>query len=123
MASLPLTGTNESDKDEFAPKSTFIERVKYDRKANALDITFKSGSTRRYLSCSPATFESFKSSPDHSSYYARALKGRLASVPIIDKNIGTNKSTPLKKIPERRTLNAGLKRTPGTVNRAFGPRL
>lgn len=121
MAILPRTNSGEKDPDQFSPKSSFLENVKYDRKANALDITFKSGSLRRYLSCSPATFESFKSSPDHSSFYARALKGRLASVPIVEKTIGRLKTEPLKKVYDRRTLDDGIKRKPaGTVARAFG---
>lgn len=122
MASLPKFDTGDKDADQFSPKSSFLENVKYDRKANALDITFKSGSMRRYLSVSPSTFETFKQSPDHSSFYARAIKGNLSSVPVYEKTIGRNKSEPLKKVYDRRTLDAGIKRqrTAGTVNRAFG---
>lgn len=95
-----------------------MEHVKYDRKANTLDITFKSGSVHRYLFCFPATFQTFKESPDHSSYYSRAIKGRMASVPIVKKDIGRPLKGPLKTPRQRRTLDAGIKRVTGTVKRA-----
>jgi len=107
-----------ADPDEFSPKSSFMELCKYDRKSNTLDITFKSGSVRRYLSCFPATFETFRQAPDHSSFYARAIKGNLSSVPIFEKTIGRERSHALKKVTQRRTLNAGIKRIAGTVARA-----
>ncbi len=118
VASLPGVDAGDPKLDEFAPKSSFLESVKYDRKAKALDITFKSGSTHRYLFVFPATFETFRQSPDHSSFYARAIKGKLMSVPINVKNIGRNISTALKHVKQRRTLDAGVKRIAGTVARA-----
>lgn len=118
MAFLPGVEDGNSKLDEFAPKSSFLGTVKYDRKGNTLDITFKSGSKRRYFSVSPATFDAFRESPNHSSFYARAFKGSFASSPIIEHTIGREKSQPLKKFTQRKTLDAGLKRTSGTVARA-----
>lgn len=117
MATLPNAGGGDPKLDEFAPKSSFMENVKYDRKANTLDITFKSGSIHRYLFCFPATFETFRQSPDHSSFYARAIKGKLMSVPIQKHTIGREKSHALKAFKQRRTLDAGIKRIAGTVAR------
>ena len=119
MATLPEAAPSQTQSaDEFTPRSSFIEHVKYDRKANTLDIHFKSGQVHRYLFCFPATFETFKQSPDHSSFYARAIKGRLMSVPLVKKNIGREQSHPLKHHHQRRTLDAGLTRIAGTVARA-----
>lgn len=118
MAILPETDRAGTRFDEFSPRSSFMEHVKYDRKANALDITFKSGSIHRYLFCFPATFETFRQSPDHSSFYSRAIKGRLMSVPIVKKTIGRETHHPLKTHHQRRNLDAGLKRISGTVAHA-----
>lgn len=126
MASLPTTGNADPKRDEFSPASSFIEHVRYDRKANTLDVMFKSGSIHRYLFCFPATFETFRQSPDHSSFYARAIKGKLMSVPIQKHTIGRQESHALKHVNQRRTLNAGIQRSEpvaGTVARAFGPGL
>ena len=119
MATLPTQAAPEPS-DKFAPKSSFMELVAYDRKSNTLDITFKSGSVHRYLFCFPATFETFRSSPDHSSFYARAIKGKLMAVPIVKHTIGRERSSPLKGAHQRRKLNGGTERPAGTVNRAFG---
>lgn len=120
MAALPGTAEQDPKLDEFTPRSSFIEHVKYDRKANTLDIHFKSGQVHRYLFCFPATFETFRQSPDHSSFYARAIKGKLMSVPIIKKDIGKQRSHALHQHSQRRTLDAGINRVHGTVARAFG---
>lgn len=121
MATLPGVDAGDQKLDEFAPKSSFMESVKYDRKGNTLDIHFRSGSVHRYLFCFPATFETFRQSPDHSSFYSRAIKGKLMSVPLVKNDIGRQIDTPLKKIHQRRSLDAGIKRIAGTVARAFGP--
>ena len=112
-----LTPTQSAD--EFTPRSSFLEHVKYDRQSNTLDIHFKTGNARRHLFCFPATFETFKQAPDHSSFYARVIKGKLLSIPLVNKNIGKEISQPLKAHRQRRTLNAGITRLAGTVNRAF----
>lgn len=115
-----IAGLPEADAkgDEFQSKSSFLENVKYDRKNNAMDVTFKNGSVRRYLSVFPSTFENFKQSPSHSSYFARAVKGKLTSAPVVSKNIGRQQTTALKKLTQRRVLDAGTKRIQGTVARA-----
>ena len=119
MATLPQVGETH-EREKFSPRSSFIELCEYDRKSNTLDITFKSGSVHRYLFCFPATFETFRASPDHSSFYARAIKGKLMAVPVVKHNIGRERSTPLKAAHPRRNLNDGTKRVAGTVQRAFG---
>lgn len=118
MATLPEAATQTQGSDEFTPRSSFMEHVKYDRKSNTLDITFKSGSVRRHLFCFPATFDSFRQSPDHSSFYARAIKGKLMSVPIVQHTVGKERSHALKIHRHRRTLDRGIKRHAGTVARA-----
>jgi len=123
MATIAGADLGDSKTDEFTPKSSFLESVKFDRKANTLDITFKSGSMRRYISVFPSTYESFRQSPDHGSFFARAIKGQLSSAPIVNKDIGRQRTTALKKVTQRRVLNAGIKRIAGTVARAFGPGL
>lgn len=119
-----VSGTNKLDK--FSPASTFISLVEYNPKERTMDITFHSGSKIRYIDVSPTTFMSFKQSPTHSAYYARAIKGNVQSVKLVDNAIGYNKSTPLKKDREEQALDKGLrhqiariKRIDGTVNRAF----
>jgi hypothetical protein len=126
MASLPGIGKALNKAEKFSPASTFIEAVEYNPKENSMDITFKSGSKRRYLDVSPVTFLSFKQSPTFDSYYARAIKGNLSSVPLIDASIGREKSVPLNKIKREGTLDRGFKvqqgksvRRVGTVSRAF----
>lgn len=118
MATIVDGVAQDPKADEFSPKSSFIELVKYDRKANTMDITFRSGSVHRYLFCFPATFETFRQAPDHSAFYARAIRGRMMSVPVVKKTIGREHSQPLKQHHQRRTLDAGIKRTAGTVARA-----
>lgn len=120
MATLPEAATQAQPTDEFTPRSSFIEHVKYDRQSNTMDITFKSGSVHRYLFCFPATFETFRQSPDHSSFYAKAIKGKLMGIPVIKKTVGKNESHPLKAAHQKRSLDDGIpKRTAGTVARAF----
>src|SRR6185436_9174833 len=98
MATIAGADLGDSKTDEFTPKSSFLESVKFDRKANTLDITFKSGSMRRYISVFPSTYESFRQSPDHGSFFARAIKGQLSSAPIVNKDIGRQRTTALKKV-------------------------
>jgi hypothetical protein len=115
MATLPDPGGPTGEKVKFSPRSSFLELCEYDRKSNTLDVTFKSGSVHRYLFCFPATFDAFRQSPDHSSFYARAIKGKLMAVPIIKHTIGRNRSTPLRGAHQRTKLNGPVA---GTVKRA-----
>jgi hypothetical protein len=117
---------NATKQEKFSPASTFISVIEYDPKEKTLDITFHSGSRFRYLQVDPTTYLSFKQSPTIDSYYSRAIKGNLQSVKLIDAGIGRDKSAPLKKVKEERTLNAGIKREQnrdkriaGTVARAY----
>ena len=116
----------EGKKDTFSPASSFLELVEYDPQTRTLDITFRSGSKHRYLQCYPATFSSFKDCQNHSVYYARAIKGNLPAVKLIDNTIGRNESAPLKQVKKEHTLDAGLRkqqagldRINGTIARAF----
>lgn len=117
MATLPQASSPQPT-DKFVPRSRFIELVTYDRKANAMDVTFKSGSVRRYLYVFPATFETFKQSPTHDAYFSRAIRGKLGSVSIRSHTIGREVKRPLKEVKKRRTLDDGIKRIPGTIARA-----
>lgn len=108
------------EKDTFAPSSTFIETVIYDPEAKSMDITFRSGSKVRYVDVNPSTFLTFKQSPTHSAFYARAIKGNLQSVKIVDNSIGTQSSTPLKHVQRTDKLNAGLKREQARNERIYG---
>lgn len=127
MAGIATGAPKKAEKKEtFSPASSFLELVEYDPAAKTLDITFRTGTKHRYLQCYPATFESFKQSPTHSAFYARAIKGNLPAVKLIDNNIGRQESTPLRKVKKEQTLNAGLRkqqsgadRIAGTVARAF----
>lgn len=120
MASLGPNATTDTTKEKFSPSSKFIELVEYDPKANTMDVTFHSGSKVKYLRVFPATFLSFKQSPTHDAYYSRAIKGKLMSVKLVDKNIGRKEGSPLKVVKKEKTLNVGLKqRIAGTVARAW----
>jgi len=124
MASLPRVAT-APETDKFTPRSRFIELVTFDRQSNTMDITFKSGSVRKYLYCFPSTFETFKQSPTHDAYYSRGIRGRLTSVAIREHTIGRAVKTPLKQPKQRKTLDegrkdyAGKKWIAGTLNRTF----
>lgn len=121
------SGSNaEKQKDTFSPASSFIELVEYDSKNRTMDITFHKGSKIRYINVFPSTYQTFKQSPTHSAYYARAIKGNLQSVKIIESDIGTEKSEPLKTINKEQPLDRGLKqqqareqRINGTIARAL----
>jgi len=102
MARLPST-TSSSD-NSFTPKSSFIELASYDAAANVMTLTFKTGSQYKYLNVGLSTWLSFKQSPDHSSYYSRAIKGNLSSIPVTRKVIGKKTDSPLHKIKQERTL-------------------
>ncbi len=126
MGLIATNSKSKEDKDQFSPASTFMELIEYDADAQTMDITFKSGSKIRYIEVYPSTFLSFKQSPTHNSYYSRAIKGNLQSVKIVDKSIGTEQSTPLKKVSREENLDRGLKsqqsrakRITGTVQRAI----
>lgn len=122
MALVATGSASLAKREKFAPASKFIAAVEYDPVAKTMDVMFKSGTKTRYLEVYPTTYLSFKQSPTFDSFYARAIKGNLQSVKLIDGGIGTQKSSPLKKVHDRRTLDAGIRkqqRTIGTVNRAF----
>lgn len=121
------SGANADEKENFSPASSFIELVEYDPENRTMDITFRSGSKIRYVDVFQNTFLSFKQSPTHSAFYARAIKGNLQSVKIISNDIGTQKASPLKTITKEQPLDTGLRkqiarteRIAGTVARAFG---
>ena len=101
-----------------------MELVTYDAKSCTMDVTFKSGSVYRYLFVFPATFETFRQSPTHDAYYARAVKGRLASIPVRKHSHGREEKTPLKAKTQRGSLDRGIagikRRIDGTAGRAFG---
>lgn len=126
MGLIATNAKSKEGKEKFSPASTFMELIEYDEDAQTMDITFKSGTKIRYIEVYPSTFLSFKQSPTHNSYYARAIKGNLQSVKIVDNSIGTQKSTPFKKVTREEDLDSGLKsqqskrkRTIGTVERAL----
>ena len=104
-------------RDKFTPSSMFMELCDYDGQST-LDITFKSGSVHRYLFCFPATYQSFKESPSHDTYFSKVIRGHFMSIPIRTHNVGRNKSSPLHQKKQRKTLDHGIKRIVGTVNRA-----
>lgn len=120
MATILTGGVGRGEKDTFAPSSSFIETVSYDWDAQAMDITFRTGSKIRYIGVNPSTFHAFKQSPTHSAFYARAIKGNLQSVKIIDSSIGTQSSTPLKKVQREQDLDTGLKREQSRNERIWG---
>lgn len=126
MGSVATGSAKLAKLEKFSPASTFIELVEYDPGAHTMDLTFKTGTKIRYLDVSPTTFLSFKQSPTFDSYYARAVKGNLQSVKLIDRGIGRTKSAPLDRVKKEHSLDAGLrkqearsKRIAGTVARAF----
>lgn len=121
-------------KEKFEPKSSFIESAEYDKGSEVMTLTFKNGTQYNYTQVGLATWKSFQQSPDHSSYYSRAIKGRLTSVPIKRAVVGNKVKTPLnqskhvvnpsvKGVTNGSMLNAGLQRKlkraglkgPGTV--------
>ncbi len=129
MALNPLSPNEVLAPDEklafrFAPQSKFMAAIEYNPKDLTMDITFHSGSKIRYVRVYPNTFLSFKQSPTHDAYFARAIKGNLMSIKLINKNIGRKESTPLKQVKKEHNLDAGIKQTrieriKGGVARAF----
>jgi hypothetical protein len=106
MAALPTPSQAFSTgKNKFAPASSFLELCEYDPKEQSLDITFKSGSKRRYHNVSSVAFQSFQTSPDHSSFYANAIKGGFVSTPLQAHPVGRVKKQALKT---PKILNAGM---------------
>jgi hypothetical protein len=126
MGIVATNSSNLGKADKISPPSKFIALIEYDPKSSSMEITFKSGTKYRYNDVSPLTYLSFKQSPTIDAYYARAIKGNLSSVKLVDQGTGRQKSAPLDQVKERKTLNAGLKkqqsaneREYGTVDRAF----
>lgn len=122
MATI-LTGTNQQShaKETFAPTSSFLELVEYDPQSRTMEITFKSGTKLRYFQVYPATFASFKQSPSHSTYYAKAIKGNLISSKIIANDIGRKTSTPIKRDTVKENhLDRGIKEQRARKQAAFG---
>src|ERR1700676_1413962 len=93
--------------DEFHPKSSFIELVKYDETAKTMDIIFKTGGIYRYLYVFKPQFDAFKLSNDHGRHYVQQIKGQLRSIPIISKKLGRAVKTPLKANKLKRGLTNG----------------
>ena len=118
MATFPNAAVQTNGKDQFSPRSSFLELVEYDSKAYTLDIHFKSGSQYRYLFDFPASYTTFKESPTHDAYFSKAIRGKYLSVPIKSHKIGRQEHTPLKAIQKRRTLKNGNQWIAGTVARA-----
>lgn len=127
MANISLTETGtEGEKDKFAPASKYMSTVEYDPKALTMEITFKSGSKTKYFLIYPSTFLAFKKSPNHDSFFSKALKGTAMSVKIIANEIGRSPVGPLKAPKKENHLDRGLKhqqlrskKLAGTINRAF----
>jgi hypothetical protein len=94
--------------DSFVPSSSFLEKAEYDKKTYTLTLTFKNGNQYKHLYFFPSAWLSFKSSPDHSSYYANVIKGKSLSVAIKKSNIG-KVPKPLKTLSPKHPLSSGLK--------------
>lgn len=94
----------EQDTNKFKPKASWLQNCEYDPKSKSMTITFDNGSQYKYIDVDKGLWESFKSSPDHGTYYSRAIKGKVSSVAITRLPIGQKKSTPLKKVTTRKTL-------------------
>src|SRR4029077_1910000 len=98
--------------DKFQPKSSFIEQAEYDADQRLMTLTFKNGTSYRYLFVFPSIWLNFKSSTNHSVYYSKLIKGKLLSVPLIKKAIGKRLSTPLHQIKQHRSLINGTRNFP-----------
>lgn len=94
----------DSKKESFKPKSAWMQNCEWDTQSKTMTITFSNGSQYVYTDVSMPTWQSFKESENHGVYYSRAIKGRISSVPITRQPIGQKKSTPLKKVTQRKTL-------------------
>src|ERR1700719_1828491 len=105
---MSLIQSNITDSiDKFTPSSSFLELAEYDKKSYSMTLTFKNGNQYKYLWVFPTVWATFKQSPDHSSYYSRAIKGKLLAVALKKSNTGQMKSTPLHKHQTKRGLNNG----------------
>src|ERR1700689_2435238 len=93
--------------DKFTPSSSFLELAQYDAEQYVMTLTFKTGSSYRYLWVFPTIWQSFKESPSHSSYYTKMIKGKLLNVAVKKSNTGRVESTPLHKHQIKRGLNDG----------------
>jgi hypothetical protein len=98
---------SESKLEKFTPSSSFLELAEYDTQAYAMTLTFKNGNSYKYLWVFPTVWQTFKESPNHSSYYSKMIKGKLLNVPIKRNNIEHKHSTPLHKQHKARTLDNG----------------
>jgi KTSC domain len=97
--------------DSFVPNSSYLALVEYSEADKRMTITFKTGAQHVYLFVYKPTFDSFKTSPSHGVFYAKAIRGKLKSVPIIGKKIGLKKSTPLHKLKIERGLQNGQRKS------------
>jgi hypothetical protein len=105
VATLP-PAAESSSVESFTPRSSFLEKCEYDSSARSLTITFKTGSSFKHLFVYPTTWLSFKTSPDHSSFYANAIRGKFSAIPIVRRDVGKKKSAPLHKVKLKRTLES-----------------
>lgn len=98
--------------DKFQPKSSFIEQCEYDADSRSMTLTFKNGTSYKYLFVFPAVWSNFKQAVNHSIYYSKMIKGKLLSVPLIKKSVGKRLSTPLHHINRPRSLKNGNRINP-----------
>jgi hypothetical protein len=87
MAYLPgTTGKKKkmgkNNETFYTASSTFIQAATYDYKNNSLTIDFKNGTQIEHKSIDPATWDRFRESSSHGSFYARNIKGKYPSVSI-----------------------------------------
>lgn len=88
--------------DKFQPKSSFIEQAEYDEASRSMTLTFKNGTSYKYLFVFPAVWSNFKQAVNHSVYYSKMIKGKLMSVPLVKKSVGKRQSTPLHHLKHPR---------------------
>jgi len=93
--------------DSFVPNSSFLALVKYDDVARTMEVTFKNGTSTKYLYIFKPTYDSFKLAPSHGSHFAKNLKGKFLSVALVKHTVGQRKSTALHKIKIERGLTNG----------------
>lgn len=97
---------NIASKEAFQPKSSFIEQAEYDEASRSMTLTFKNGTSYKYLFVFPAVWANFKQAVNHSVYYSKMIKGKLMSVPLVKKAVGKRLSTPLHHLKHpRNTIN------------------
>jgi len=106
MARLPTQAAALPTGDSFSPKSSFIEQAAYKADDKKLTLTFKNGSQYVYQDVPASTWLNFQQSPDHSSFYANAIKKTMQATPIKSAAVGQPRSQPLQKIKHERTLES-----------------